>query len=76
MRHCAAGYARPTSRQAAITAAASSAIRVFLPGLCTGMGRLLRAGARVGVAELLHTRQSRLAAGESSTTVAARDTEA
>nr|BFD88376.1 hypothetical protein StreXyl84_77770 [Streptomyces sp. Xyl84] len=53
-----------------------TAIRVFLPDLRTGMRRLLRASARVGVAELLHTQQSHLAAGEPSTTVAARDTEA
>jgi hypothetical protein len=50
-----------------------TALRVFLPDLHAGMRRLLRAGARVGVAELLHTQQA--AADEASVTVAARGTE-
>ncbi|MGW2425614.1 hypothetical protein ACWC0C_41330 [Streptomyces sp. NPDC001709] len=50
-----------------------TALRVFLPDIRTGMRRLLRAGARVGVAELLHTRT---ATDEPAAAVAARDTEA
>lgn len=52
-----------------------TAIRVFLPDLRTGMRRLLRAGARVGVAELLHTQQARPTADDAPAAVAARDTE-
>lgn len=53
-----------------------TALRVFLPDLYTGTRRLLRAGARIGVTELLHTQQALPAAGEPFTTAAARDTEA
>ncbi|MEU2732556.1 hypothetical protein ABZ650_33080 [Streptomyces griseoviridis] len=37
--------------------AVSTALRVFLPDLRSGMCRLLRAGARVGVLELLRSQQ-------------------
>lgn len=50
-----------------------TALRVFLPDLRAGMRRLLRAGARVGVAELLHTQQT--ATDGPPAVVAARDTE-
>ncbi|MFF0465723.1 hypothetical protein [Streptomyces mexicanus] len=50
-----------------------TALRVFLPDLRAGMRRLLRAGARVGVAELLHTQQTATDAPHAA--VAARDTE-
>ncbi|MFJ5035701.1 hypothetical protein ACIQB5_48705 [Streptomyces sp. NPDC088560] len=52
-----------------------TATRVFLPDLRTGMRRLLRAGARVGVAELLHTQQAHPAGDKPASAVAARDTE-
>ncbi|MEV7815547.1 hypothetical protein AB0P05_33265 [Streptomyces flaveolus] len=54
-----------------------TALRVFLPDLHTGMRYLLRAGARVGVAELLHSQPSRGAGAEASpAAVASRDSEA
>ncbi|MFE9454521.1 hypothetical protein [Streptomyces sp. NPDC006739] len=53
--------------------AVSTALRVFLPDMRSGMRRLLRAGARVGVAELLHTQQT--APSEARASMAARDTE-
>ncbi|MFD8376914.1 hypothetical protein ACFV2Z_40260 [Streptomyces sp. NPDC059688] len=53
-----------------------TALRVFLPDLQTGMRRLLRAGARVGVAELLHTQSPRADASDAPVAVASRDAEA
>ncbi|MFF8234714.1 hypothetical protein [Streptomyces caelestis] len=41
-----------------------TALRVFLPDIRTGMRCLLRAGARVGVAELLQNQTARPAAGQ------------
>lgn len=52
-----------------------TAIRVFLPDMRSGMRRLLRTGARVGVAELLHTQQARPATDDAPSAVAAPDTE-
>ncbi|MGW8634643.1 hypothetical protein [Streptomyces sp. NPDC055793] len=42
--------------------AAATAVRVFLPDIVAELRRVLRAGARVGVAELLSTQPARLAA--------------
>lgn len=53
-----------------------TALRVFLPDLQTGMRRLLRAGARVGVAELLHTQPPRTDTGDAPAAVGSRDAEA
>ncbi|MGV9504777.1 hypothetical protein [Streptomyces tendae] len=56
--------------------AAATAVRVFLPDTVAGLRRLLRAGARVGVAELLSTQPARPAATEALAAVPARDEEA
>ncbi|WP_157882620.1 hypothetical protein [Streptomyces silvensis] len=45
--------------------AVATALRVFLPDIGMGVRRLLRAGARVGVAELLHTSPPREEEGPS-----------
>ncbi|MGW3862591.1 hypothetical protein ACWEDZ_14010 [Streptomyces sp. NPDC005047] len=42
--------------------AAATAVRVFLPDIVAGLRRVLRAGVRVGVAELLSMQPARLAA--------------
>lgn len=42
----------------------TTALRVFLPDIRTGVRRLLRAGARVGVAELLQTQPARPTASQ------------
>jgi hypothetical protein len=58
---------------------AATAVRVFLPDTVAGLRRLLRAGARVGVAELLSTQPARTAATagtEARAAVPARDEEA
>ncbi|MGD1221984.1 hypothetical protein AB9Q10_26580 [Streptomyces krungchingensis] len=51
-----------------------TALRVFLPDLRTGVRRLLRAGARVGVNELLQTHPDRTTGDP--TAIVPRDTEA
>ncbi|WP_217144924.1 hypothetical protein [Streptomyces sp. AC627_RSS907] len=56
--------------------AATTAARVFLPDVVAGLRRLLRAGARVGVAELLSTQPARAAATEALAAAPARDEEA
>ncbi|MDT0611070.1 hypothetical protein [Streptomyces lancefieldiae] len=56
--------------------AAITAVRVFLPDVVAGLRRLLRAGARVGVAELLSTQPARTAATEALVTTPVRDEEA
>ncbi|MFC8064560.1 hypothetical protein [Streptomyces sp. NPDC057293] len=59
--------------------AAATAVRVFLPDMVAGLRRVLRAGARVGVAELLSAQPARPAgpAGtEALAAVPARDEEA
>ncbi|MCM1943504.1 hypothetical protein NC239_35495 [Streptomyces sp. G3] len=59
--------------------AAATAVRVFLPDTVAGLRRLLRAGARVGIAELLNTQPARppaTAGTEALATVPARDEEA
>ncbi|MFD4973149.1 hypothetical protein [Streptomyces sp. NPDC058424] len=56
--------------------AATTAVRVFLPDIRTGVRRLLRTGARIGVTELLRTQPSRPAAPEGPTAVVSRDEEA
>ncbi|MEV5178079.1 hypothetical protein AB0L10_45450 [Streptomyces flaveolus] len=53
-----------------------TALRVFLPDLAKGMRYLLRAGARVGVAELLHSQPFRAHAETPPAAVASRDSEA
>lgn len=40
-----------------------TALRVFLPDIRTGMRRLLRVGAQVGVAELLQNQTARTTSG-------------
>ncbi|MEV0445567.1 hypothetical protein AB0I84_12205 [Streptomyces spectabilis] len=52
--------------------AVATALRVFLPDIRTAVRRLLRAGARVGVAELLQTPSNRPA---TKAPAASRDTE-
>ncbi|MFD6413980.1 hypothetical protein [Nocardia asteroides] len=52
--------------------AAATAVRVFLPDIVAGLRRVLRAGARVGVAELLSTQPARLAATAGLAAPAAR----
>lgn len=59
--------------------AAATAVRVFLPDTVAGLRWLLRAGARVGVAELLSTQPARPAAAAGTEALAAapaRDEEA
>ncbi len=56
--------------------AATTAARVFLPDVVAGLRRVLRAGARVGVAELLSTQPARTAGTEALAPVPARDEEA
>ncbi|MGI5405167.1 hypothetical protein ACQEV9_00055 [Streptomyces chartreusis] len=56
--------------------AATTALRVFLPDLHTGMRRVLRAGARIGVAELLQTRSTTPGDAPFSGTGASQDMEA
>ncbi|WP_411092122.1 hypothetical protein [Streptomyces sp. 049-1] len=59
--------------------AAATAVRVFLPDMVAGLRRVLRAGARVGVAELLSVQPARPAATagtEAFAAVPARDEEA
>lgn len=53
-----------------------TALRVFFPDARTGMRRLLRAGARVGLAELLVNQTARPATAETRTADTARDGEA
>ncbi|MFF8781050.1 hypothetical protein ACF07W_27565 [Streptomyces sp. NPDC015140] len=56
--------------------AAATAVRVFLPDIVAELRRVLRAGARVGVAELLSTqpaRPARLAGAAGLAVVPARD---
>lgn len=52
-----------------------TALRVFLPDIHAGMRRLLRAGARLGVAELLQTQTALAAPETASTAVTSRDGE-
>ncbi|MEU5753042.1 MULTISPECIES: hypothetical protein [unclassified Streptomyces] len=56
--------------------AAATAARVFLPDVVAGLRRVLRAGARVGVAELLSAQPARTAGTEALAPVPARDEEA
>ncbi|MEV7797049.1 hypothetical protein AB0O68_34610 [Streptomyces sp. NPDC087512] len=56
--------------------AAATAVRVFLPDVVVGLRRMLRAGARVGIAELLSTQPTRTAATETLTPRPVRDEEA
>ncbi|SDC79504.1 hypothetical protein [Streptomyces prasinopilosus] len=56
--------------------AATTAVRVFLPDLVAGMRRLLRAGARIGVAELLSAQPARAAGTEGRAAAPVRDEEA
>jgi hypothetical protein len=53
-----------------------TALRVFLPDLRAATRRLLRAAARVGVAELLQTRPRRLTDPVPPTPAGPRDAEA
>lgn len=53
-----------------------TALRVFLPDAAAGMRRLLRAGARLGVAELLHHHTTLPTTTEAPVTLTARDGEA
>ncbi|MFD5660453.1 hypothetical protein [Streptomyces hirsutus] len=55
--------------------AAITAVRVFLPDIVAGMRRLLRAGARIGVAELLSTQPVRAVATEARAAASVRDEE-
>lgn len=52
-----------------------TALRVFLPDLRTGLRTMLRAGARVGVAELLQSQTGHPAPEPAPTAVTARDGE-
>ncbi|MEU0852541.1 hypothetical protein ABZ387_31940 [Streptomyces flaveolus] len=56
--------------------AAATAVRVFLPDVVAGLRRMLRAGARVGIAELLSTQPVPTAATETLTARPVRDEEA
>ncbi|MFC9165564.1 hypothetical protein ACFTZ8_32765 [Streptomyces fungicidicus] len=56
--------------------AAATAVRVFLPDVVAGLRRMLRAGARVGIAELLSTQPTHTAATETLTAGPVRDEEA
>ncbi|MEU1692699.1 hypothetical protein ABZ590_14610 [Streptomyces hirsutus] len=56
--------------------AAITAVRVFLPDIVAGMRRLLRVGARIGVAELLSTQPVRAVATEARAAASVRDEEA
>ncbi|MFJ4790823.1 hypothetical protein [Streptomyces sp. NPDC088794] len=51
---------------------AITALRVFVPDLRTGGRRLLRAGARVGVAELLRAAAARHADGQRAASTASQ----
>ncbi|MEU6104159.1 hypothetical protein [Streptomyces flaveolus] len=55
--------------------AAATAVRVFLPDVVAGLRRMLRAGARVGIAELMSTQPARTAATETLTARPVRDEE-
>ncbi|KFG10884.1 hypothetical protein ACH3XX_44035 [Streptomyces scabiei] len=52
-----------------------TALRVFLPDVLMGMRRLLRAGARVGIAELLGGEQAPARGGQTAVAAASRDAE-
>ena len=56
--------------------AATTAVRVFLPDVVAGARRMLRAGARVGIAELLSTQPARAAAPETLGAAPVRNEEA